>query len=243
MRIIRFALVVAASVGLAACAVSPDPNSLTFDPFASSNRSVHAVNVQIDRSVYGPVARGYGRVTPQPFRQGVSNLRNNWRLPAHVLQYALQGRPVLAGQSTARFAVNTVAGIGGLFDPARRINLPYRETGADETLYRWGAPEGGYLELPFVGPGTQRDWGSYVLDFALDPLTYVLPAAATTAIFGVGAVDLVGERYEFDPVIEALLHESADSYTAQRISYLQNARARLQGETELDQLEDVYADF
>lgn len=242
MRIIRLALVGAISLGLAACAVAPEPDSLTFDPFGENNRAVHPVNVQIDRSVYGPVARGYGRRVPSPVRQGVSNLRDNWRLPAHVVQYALQARPVLAGQSTGRFVVNTVVGLGGLFDPAQRINLPYRETGTDETLYLWGAPEGGYFEMPFLGPGTQRDWSGYVIDFALDPVSYVLPVAATGALFGVGVADVAGERYELDPVIEAL-YNSADSYTAQRISYLQNMRARLQGETDLDQLEDVYADF
>ena len=44
-------------------------------------------------------------------------------------------------------------------------------------------------------------------------------------------------------MVQSLLHEFADSYTAQRISYLQNMRARLQGGTDVDELEDVYADF
>ena len=44
------------------------------------------------------------------------------------------------------------------------MGLPYDETNFDETFYRWGVPEGGYWELPLVGPGTQRDWTGYALD-------------------------------------------------------------------------------
>ena len=47
-------------------------------------------------------------------------------------------------------------GLGGLIDPAAEMGLPYDETNFDETFYRWGLPEGGYWELPLLGPGTQR---------------------------------------------------------------------------------------
>ena len=123
------------------------------------------------------------------------------------------------------------------------MGLPYDETNFDETFYVWGLPEGGYLELPFIGPGTQRDWTGYVLDQALDPTWYVLPGAATTGLLVAGGLDLVNDRYELDTTLDTLLHDSADSYTAQRISYIQNMRARLEGGTDVEQLEDVYADY
>ncbi len=72
---------------------------------------------------------------------------------------------------------------------------------------------------------------------------YVLPVEATTALLVVGGLDIVNDRYELDPVLDELLYRSADSYTAQRISYLQNMRARLQGGTDVEELEDVYADY
>jgi phospholipid-binding lipoprotein MlaA len=235
--------VLAAAVLLSACAAAPDPTSLDWDPFEAQNREVHATNVQIDRAVYGPGARGYGAAVPQPVRRGITNLRNNWRLPAHAIQYTLQGRPVKVAESTTRFLVNTLLGLGGLIDPATDMGLPYDETNFDETFFVWGLPEGGYLELPFVGPGTQRDWTGYVLDQALDPAWYVLPVAAGNALLVLGGLDIVNDRYELDPVLQSLLHESADSYTAQRISYIQNMRSRLEGGTDVQQLEDVYADF
>jgi phospholipid-binding lipoprotein MlaA len=237
------AIAAAAALVLSACAAAPDPDRLDWDPFEDQNRAAHEVNVPVDRAVYGPVARGYGAAVPQPVRKGIKNLRDNWRLPGHVIQYTLQGRPVEVASSTTRFLVNTVFGLGGLIDPAKDMGLPYRETNFDETFFRWGLPEGGYVELPLVGPGTQRDWTGYVLDQALDPTWYVLPVAASNALLVLGGLDLVNDRYELDPVLQSLLHESADSYTAQRISYIQNMRARLEGGTNVEQLEDVYADY
>jgi phospholipid-binding lipoprotein MlaA len=237
-----FAILVGLAAALSGCAASPDPDSLSFDPLEEQNREAHALNKEIDRAVYGPVARGYGEAVPDQARRTVSNLRNNWRLPGHVIQYGLQGRGGDAAKSTTRFAVNTLLGLGGLLDIATEMGLPYDETGFDEVFYRWGVPEGGYLELPVVGPGTQRDWTGYVFDQALDPTWYVLPVAATNALLVAGGLDLANDRYELDPVLDSLLYESADSYEAQRTSYLQNMRARLKGGTDIDELEDVYAD-
>jgi phospholipid-binding lipoprotein MlaA len=109
---------------VAGCAAAPDPQSLDWDPLEAQNREAHAVNVPLDRAVYGPVARGYGAAVPQPVRRGIGNLRDNWRLPGHVIQYGLQGRPTDAAKSTTRFMVNTIMGLGGLIDPATEMGQP-----------------------------------------------------------------------------------------------------------------------
>jgi phospholipid-binding lipoprotein MlaA len=237
------AIVLGLAAALAGCVPAPDPASLDHDPFEPQNRSAHRLNVPVDRAVYGPAARGYGDAVPQEVRNGIRNLRNNWRLPGHVIQYTLQGRGTEVAASTTRFLVNTLLGLGGLLDVAADMGLPYDETGFDETFYRWGLPEGGYVELPLFGPGTQRDWTGYALDQLTDPTWYVLPAAATTSLLVLGGLDLVNDRYELDAPLTALMHESTDSYNALRISYIQNMRARLQGGTDVEQLEDIYEDF
>jgi phospholipid-binding lipoprotein MlaA len=234
------ALALAATVALAGCTRSPDPASLSWDPHEEQNRSAHALNVAIDRGAWGPSARAYGTAVPQPVRGGIANLRSNWRHPQQAIQYVLQGRGGLAATAMARFAVNTTVGLGGLLDPASGAGLEYRYTNVDETLFVWGFEEGGYLELPVGGPGTERDWVGWGLDIATDPMTYVLPTAGAQALFGVAALDIVNDRYVLDPALQSILYDSEDSYTALRISYLQNMRARLQGEADLDLLEDVY---
>jgi phospholipid-binding lipoprotein MlaA len=243
MSSLRRAALAAGLLALAGCAVAPDPGSLTHDPYEDTNRAVHEVNRDLDRAVYGPAARAWGEHVPGPLRTGVRNLSTHWKLPHHAIQYALQGRGVEVLETGFRFAVNTAFGLGGLIDPASEMGLPYRETGVDETLHVWGVAEGGYLEIPFGGPGTERDWSGWVLDQVLDPAFYVLPSEAASALVVLAGLDLLNERYALDPALRSILHESADSYTAQRISYLQTMRARLQGGTRIEDLEDPYADF
>ena len=227
---------------LAACAQRPaPPPALDADPLEAQNRSSHQLNVALDAAAYGPAARAYGAALPEPARNGVTNFVNHSRLPAQTIQYGLQGKPVRVLENTFRFAVNTVFGFGGLLDPAAEMGLPYRETGMDETMHVWGVPPGAYWELPVGGPGTQRDWAGWGLDVVTDPVFYVT-GGASTVIGGLRTVDLLHDRYKLDPAAQALLHESADSYNAQRISYLQNMRARLQGGATIDELEDPYAD-
>ncbi len=232
----------ALALALAGCGPAAWP-PLEDDPFEESNRQAHALNTSLDSAAFGPVARGYGTVVPEPARNGVTNFVNHSRLPAGAIQYGLQGRPVKVLENSMRFAINTVFGFGGLLDPAAEMGLPYRETGVDETMHVWGVPTGGYLEIPVGGPGTERDWAGYVLDAFADPLFYLTAGTASAALVGVRTVDLLHDRYKLDPALQSILYESQDSYTAQRISYLQNMRARLQGGTELDVLEDPYADF
>jgi phospholipid-binding lipoprotein MlaA len=228
---------------VAGCAATPaPPPNLDYDPLESQNRQAHALNKAVDSAAFRPAAMAYGAALPEPLRNGATNFAQNLNLPFMSIQYLLQGKPVKVIETSLRFAINTTFGLGGLLDPAAEMDLPYDETDVDETLYTWGVPEGGYLEVPFGGPGTQRDWTGFVLDVAVDPLTYLTAGATTYAVVGLRGTDLLHDRYKLDPAIGAL-YASEDSYDAQRISYLQNMRSRLQGETQIDALEDPYADF
>lgn len=234
---------VSAALLLGACAGAPEQGDLSYDPHVAQNRAVHDTNMAIDKAAFGPAARAYGEAVPAPVRRGITNLNNTWGLPGDVIQYGLQGNGLAAAEAGTRFLVNTLFGLGGLIDPATDMGLGYRDTGFDETLHVWGVPEGGYVEMPIGGPGTERDWSAWVLDLVADPVVYVVPVAATNALLGVATLDLVNDRYEIDPVLTEIVQNSADSYTAMRISYLQNKQASLAGGTDVTKLEDVYDDY
>ena len=76
----------------------------------------------------------------------------------------------------------------------------------------------------------------------LDPTYYVLPGAALTGLLVAGGLNIVNNRYELDTTFDTLNYQSQDGYEAQRIAYIQNMRARLKGGTDVEQLEDVYAE-
>ena len=239
----NFVILMGLAAALAGCAASPDPDSLSFDPLEEQNRQAHALNKEIDASVYGPVARSYGEAVPAQARQTITNLRNNWRLPGQVIQYGLQGRGTDAAKSTTRFAVNTLLGLGGLLDIATRHGPPLRRDQLRRGLLPLGRPRG---RLSRAAGGRARapsatGRATCSTSSSTRPGTCCRSRRRTRSS-SLGGLDLVNDRYELDPVLDSLLYECADSYTAQRTSYLQNMRARLKGGTDIDTLEDIYAD-
>ena len=124
-----------------------------------------------------PASNAYGGGLPAPVRQGVGHFAGNLDLPRSVVNNVLQGRFPNAVHNTLRFVVNSTFGLAGLFDPATGIGLEARNTDFGETLHVWGVREGNYVELPFLGPSTERDTVGVGVDLFLNPLSYILPQA------------------------------------------------------------------
>lgn len=224
--------------GCASSAVSVDHIS---DPFEVQNRQIHEFNKLVDAVALRPVSEIYGTAVPAPIRDIVDNSANNLALPSYAVNHVLQGEIGDALTTSARFVLNTTVGIAGLFDPATDLGLFEKSTDFGETLGVWGVAEGPYLELPLLGGSTVRDTVGIAVDFAIDPLRYVIPSPEREYLFLLKGVDLVGDRHTYSDLVDVLLYESADSYAAQRLTYLQNKRRNLEGETVLDDLEDPYA--
>ncbi len=226
---------------LAACSDTGGTGAASDDPYEGFNRKVHAVNKALDTAVVRPASNAYGTVVPEYPRTSISNFASNASLPGKFFNHVLQGDAADAGETFFRFAMNSTLGLGGLRDPAADAGLFARDTDFGETLALWGVPEGAYIELIALGPSSERDLAGKVVDFAIDPVGNIVEGDAQTAYYGVRIVDLINQRYEFRTVIDALLYQSADSYTAQRIAYLQNKAAQLTDGPNLEELEDPFA--
>ena len=135
---------------LAGCAAAPDPNSLDYDPLEESNRIAHENNKQIDRAIFGPLARSYGQI-PAPMRQGVTNLRYNWKLPGQSLQSVLQLDGNKTAENVTRFLINTTLGLGGLLDPAAAAAIGAMPSAVASAS---AAP----MSHPITAPGITRSW-------------------------------------------------------------------------------------
>ncbi len=222
-RGVRFLLL---AVVLAGCA-GPETAGGTYDPFERQNRAVHAFNREVDRALLRPSADAYGTLLPEPVRQGVGNFAANLSLPGTVLNDLLQLNIEDALHNSVRFLVNSTIGLGGLLDPAQASGLAARNSDFGETLHVWGAGEGAYLELPFVGPSTTRDALGMVVDVIIDPLNLLLAAEQRLFVPAVGVASKLGDRYRFRSTIDSVLYESADSYAQARLLYLENRRFEL----------------
>lgn len=191
------------------------------DPWEPMNRRVHAFNSAIDQGFMRPLARGYVRVVPAPIRAGVSNFFDNLGAPLAFGNLLLQGRPRESVETLGRFVVNTIAGLGGVFDPATKALKMHRH-GADfgRTLARWGWRESRYLELPFLGPRTLRDAVGAVGDVSMAPMTYVEHDRTRVSLEALWLVDVRSGLLSLDELRDA----APDEYVLTRDAWLARRR-------------------
>ena len=250
MHPLSLAASLALCVILAGCASKPmmQDGIRVNDPFEAQNRRVHAFNKAADRRVIGPVAKrvsGGDEASGGPGAMDlVINAGANLSLPGKIANSLLQGPPEPAIKNFFRFSLNTTLGIGGLMDPAGRdFGLPEHDTDFGKTLAVWGVPEGAYLELPILGPSTQRDATGKVVDLVTDPLNYVLSPGAASAAFGLRVASKAGERARFGDTVDSVLQGSADSYAQLRLIYLMHRRHELnEGGTAIDPYAETATD-
>jgi phospholipid-binding lipoprotein MlaA len=201
-----------------------DANSLTpsavaqsYDPWEKFNRRVYSFNAAIDHMVAKPLARTYARVVPAPARTGVTNFFNNLGQPVTIVNALLQGKGKEAVQSMGRLALNTTVGIGGLFDPATRANIPNRREDFGQTLGVWGWKRSRYLELPLLGPSTVRDAFGIAGDAPLSPLRYIQSNETRLFLQGLKLFDLRTRLFPLDNMLVG----ATDEYALVRDSWLQ----------------------
>ena len=143
-----------AAIFLAGCAQIPEgAGENPADPWEKMNRQTSAFNDAVDQYFMEPIARGYRKVTPEPVREGISNVFSNLGEPRNFINNALQGKGRSALASLYRLIINTVFGLGGIFDVAGSVaGVAEENTGFGTTLGVWGVPQGPYLVLPSWGP-------------------------------------------------------------------------------------------
>ncbi len=197
------------------------------DPLESFNRSMFVVHQTLDRWIFGPAARAYAAVLPPPLRKGLRNIINNLKEPGIAFNDLLQAHPTRAGRTTARFVINSTAGLGGLMDIAYDAGLPFHENGFGSTAGRWGITPGPYLFIPFIGPKNFRDALGDLADIATDPLGWQ-PFRNGQVIYARTIVGGLDERAEFDPQLKAIDDMSADPYASLRSLYEQNRAVQIQ---------------
>lgn len=242
----RLSLIVAA-LAVAGCASAPpEPGQLIADPYQNTNRDVHAFNNALDQGLIKPASEAYDAVTPALVKHLVRNEIQHLKLPGIFVNRILQGELTAASRAFGRFGVNTAMGAGGLLDPATELGLPYEPTDFGVTLAAWGADEGVYHEAPFFGPSTTRHVVGRVVNFALDPSILVttgvveIPTALAIADAARLPVDVVNTRHENAEIIDDILYQSEDSYVTARTAYVQNRRRLVAGETDTEQLPNIF---
>ena len=215
-------------------------NSNTADEcFEGVSRAMFKLNHGLDKVIFEPVAKGY-RALPSPIRKATGNFADNLRSLLTFSNNILQGEFGRAGNTAARFGINTTAGILGFFDPASKLG--FEDQGKEDfgqTLGTWGTGSGCYFVLPILGPTTTRDAVGLVGNVFIDPVyqithnTEIDNGIVCNSNYsehnyyiyrGTSAVDFRAKNIES---FDSLEENSIDLYASVKSLYLQNRKQKI----------------
>jgi len=183
-----------------------------------------------------PVAKAYRSVLPEPVRDSLRDFLRNLREPLIFANDALQGDFEHAGQTVARFTLNSTLGVGGLIDVAGRWGqLPYYEQDLGLTFGVWGIPEGPYLVVPVLGPSDPRDLVGQVAEGFGDPFNKLVTGNPYTLYwipFVRGGVAGIDQRSRYIETLADIERTSLDYYATIRSLYRQRRAALIRHEKE-----------
>lgn len=203
---------------LGACAALPRDTSMPInDPNEGSNRLL----MELNQGALGPASEVVQKI-PGPVHDRVHDLNSNLKEPRIFVNNVLQGRFEAATRTARRFVVNSVAGLGGLFDIAGPQGLKQESGDFGQTLFVWGVSEGPYVVRPYLGPATLRDAAGSTVDMFINPVGWLTGAqiGLNLGTAGVDAVDRLGQLKQAEDA-------SIDFYSFVRSSYYQMRRAEL----------------
>ncbi|MCK0209434.1 VacJ family lipoprotein [Starkeya koreensis] len=206
--------------------------SAAWDPLETLNRATYAFNVAFVAVVAEPVISAYRSSVPASVQTGIDNVFTNLREPLTAISSGVQGDMNNLGLSVGRFAINTTAGIGGIFDVATRLGWVSRAEDLGTAFCSYGVPTGPYLVLPFVGPTTAREAAGTVVTYGITygaahdyTLGYVVAdrvvaAASDLPLTQVTVTPTEAPAATPAPATETATTVTAPSYEASRDEYL-----------------------
>jgi phospholipid-binding lipoprotein MlaA len=223
---VRYMTLALAATALTGCTTVATPTQ--GDPWEGLNRTVFKFNDTVDTYALKPVAKGYQWAVPQPVRTGVTNFFSNIGDVYIAVNNLLQLKVADGVGDIMRVTINTMFGVGGLFDVATLAKLPKHTSDFGVTLGHYGVPAGPYLVLPLLGPSTVRDAVGSIADYYGNPLTYVDPASVSWGLYG---VNLVNTRANLLVTGDVLSGAALDKYSFVRNAYLQRRQYLIVGDS------------
>ena len=198
-----------------------EPAITISDPIEPFNRAMYHFNDKFYFWALKPVSQGYGKIMPEFARVSVKNFFYNLGFPIRFVSCLLQADPTSSAKELGRFTINTIWGVGGLFDLAsdRKLNIPKNDVDLGRTLGIYGVGHGFYLVWPLVGPSSARDSVDLAGDYYLYPVSYIQPWYASAGVSAYEAVNATSLRIGD---YETLKQAAIDPYEAIRDAYVQH---------------------
>jgi phospholipid-binding lipoprotein MlaA len=204
-------------------------NLVINDPFEKFNRKIFIFNEKADKYFMRPVNKAYRFIMPKFVRTGIGNFVNNLSRPFDVINSVIQGDFYNARGSFSSFLINSTIGLFGLFDIAKYKEIDFEETNFGDSFAHYNIKSGPYLVLPFLGPSNVRNFSGFLVEKAIDPLSFdVFEIAGKNDLLKDNAsyqLAIIQNINKYDEIAD-LLHnsrkDSFDLYATMRVAYLQS---------------------
>ncbi len=201
------------------------------DPLEPMNRAIFGFNSVVDKAVVTPIAKTYRTVTPKPARNGIRNFLHNLSSPVILVNDLLQGEWKRAGDTTARFVINTTVGVGGLVDVATHEGIEKHKEDFGQTMAVAGIKPGPYLVLPLLGPSNVRDALGRFPDHYFSPLAYTRFEGKNTFNDSRRAAKVIDKRARALKTVKKLRRNAVDEYASVRDLYQQTRKEKIRNGT------------
>lgn len=198
------------------------------DPLYDYNHFVHKANWGFYDYALNPLLNTYNKAVPLGYRYGIYNFFENLTSPLRFLAHLLAFQPKEAMGELGRFALNSSAGILGLFDVASQNNLYSHKIDFGVTFGKWGIGSGAYLVLPFLGPSSIRDTIAMPLNALANPITYLNPTSLSVASSTFKEFNYIA--YHKDTIDSLRQGAIGDDYILMRAAYFQRRNELIKGD-------------
>lgn len=186
------------------------------DKCESFNRKMFNFNSKLNKFIIKPVHIVWASIMPKYGMDRIKSVYTNIEYPKRLVSTMMQKDFKASGKETVRFLTNSTLGLGGMFDPAKKLfKLEPADENMEQALSKCKCNSGPYLVLPGIPATTPRGLAGKALDTALNPSCYI----GTPVIALVKLGFTINQTTDLEPLAELIESTYADPYDITRKLY------------------------
>ena len=186
------------------------------DKHETFNRKMFDFNYGLNKFAIKPIHILWASIMPQYGMDRIFGISNNIEYPIRLVSSLVQRDFHNAGNETKRFLINTTIGLGGMFDPAKRIlKIERSRDNMDKALARCKVKSGPYFVAPVINFTTVRGLFGRLLDAALNPTTYI----GSPILAAIKAAITINRTTYIQTIVKLIESNFADPYYVTKLAF------------------------
>ena len=182
---------------------------LGIDKWENYNRKMFNFNLKLNKYAIRPIHILWSSIMPEYGMDRIQGITNNIEYPIRLISSLLQRDFKTSKNETVRFFTNTVLGLGGMYDPAKKLfGIEQSQENMEQALAGCKVKSGQFFVFPVLSFTSFRGLLGRLLDTALNPGSYI----ATPVLAIVKAGLTVNKTSYMQPIIKMVESTYADPY-------------------------------